>query len=217
MEISHSSFYHGVTIGSYEKLKLIWTGWFASSEHNGLSSAKGGVIWCFCKQEGWSFLQSPCVTQGMTARGCKQPSRSKKQQPRATGWTNNSFCLGTKPPSLPKSVTQHRFVPGCHEAEPSVPIVSATFPKQKPSQLLVPRSAAFAEGMENKAKSAPSHTVGVWCRWWDLASAAPSQLQLLGAAPWNKSAGTARRSCTVKWMRITAASLQCGLETRWEE
>lgn len=35
MEISHSSFYYRVTIGSYEKLKLIWAGWFASSEHNG--------------------------------------------------------------------------------------------------------------------------------------------------------------------------------------
>lgn len=225
MEISHSSFYHGVTIGSYEKLKLIWTGWFASSKHNGPSSAKARCNLMFLRAGRMVLSPEPTCNSGHDCQGMQTAQQEHKApsitssnpkpqagQTTASAWEQSRLHC----PKAPLPVTQHRFVPGWHGAEPSVPIVSATFPKQKPSQLWCPGQLPLLRAWKTRPTAAPSHTVGVWCHWWDLASAAPSQLQLLGAAPWNKSAGTARRSCTVKWMRVTAASLQCGLESRWE-
>lgn len=171
MEISNSSFYHRVTIGSYEKLKLIWTEWFASSEHNGPSSAKGGVIWCFCNQEGWSFLHSPCVSEGMTARGCKQPGSSTKLPPShtrsnlepPTGQTTASAWKQSRlhGPKIGGSLWPSAgfSLPVTWGRAPECPLLARPFPNRSPVNLLGVQIGCLCPGHgENKENtSSQSH------------------------------------------------------------
>lgn len=157
----------------------------------------------------------------------KAPSITHKEQPRATGWTNNSFCLETKLPSWLQNwrlpVTQRRFLPACHMRQsPSVPIVSTTFPKQKPSQLAgCPGRLPLLRTRGKQGKHqlpatlwVSDVTAGIWpvlvppsCSFGELHHGIKVQTQ-------------AWKSCMEKWTRIAAASLQCCLEPRrgeeWE-
>lgn len=148
-----------------------------------------GVIWCFCNQEGWSFLQSPRVTEGMTARGCKQPGRSTKLPPSHTrtnlepqaGQTTASACKqsclhgpktdGSLWPSTGFSlpVTWGR-APGC-------PLLAWPFPNRSPVSFLGVQIGCLCWGHgENKedTSSQPhrgSDVIGgIWC--WSLPAAA---------------------------------------------
>lgn len=90
-------------------------------------------------------------------------------------------------PKLTSPCDQHRFLPPCHTRQsPSVPVVSTTFPKQKPSQLAgslgqLPLPRAWGEHPLPAPLPAPR-----W-HWEDLASAGPSWPWLWAVEPRNKS------------------------------
>lgn len=163
----------------------------------------------------------------MTAGGCKEcrqerkaPSITHEGQPRATGW-RNSFSSETMPPSSPQTrrlpATQRRFLPPCHMRQsPSVPVVSTTFPKQKPSQLAEPLGQLpllRAWGKQRKHQlpaplRPPDVTGGI------RPAPVPPGCSFGESHRRMKVHTRARRSCTLKPTRNGAASPQHCLKTR---
>lgn len=219
MEISNSSFYHRVTIGSYEKLRLIWTGWFASLEHNGPSSAEARCNLMFLQAGRMVFSPQPMCNWGHDCQGMRTAQSSLHHHTQGAtsshGLDKQQLLLGNKAafigPKLTAPCDQCRFLPACHMRQsPRVPIVTTTFPKQKPSQLAacpgrLPLPRAWGEQGKHQLPVTPwvsDSTDGIWpelvppsCSFWELHHGTKVQTH-----SW--------RSCTVKWMRIAAAALQ---------
>lgn len=239
MEISHSSFYQWVTIGSYEKLKLIWTGWFASSEHNGPSSAKGrcnlrflqpGRMVCGSQTmwnwrhdcQGMQTAQQEHKAPSITTRSNLEPQAG---QTTASAWKQS--CLHWPQSDSSLWASTGLSLPVTWGTAPGCPLSARPFPNRSPVSLPGVQLGCLCWGHgENKENSSsqwhcgcliPLVGFGQCCSLPAAAFGSCTKIKVIYKIKGIKVQTQAWRSSTVKWMRITAAPLQCCLEPRWEE
>lgn len=178
-----------------------------------------GVICSFLQPGRMILSPEPTFNKGHNNWGMQQSGRNSQLPHHTWGATLNlrpekrELQLGNNgafiTPELAAPCDPAQVSPSLYMRQsPSVPVVSATFPKQKPSQLVeslgqLPLPRAWGKQGEHQL---PPHCRCLHHRW-DVAGAGPSCLQLWGVAPWNKK--HMEESCILKYVRTRAAP--CGV------
>lgn len=208
MEISHSSFYHGVTIGSYEKLNLIWMGWFASSKHNGPSSAKARCNLMFLRAGRMFLSPEPTCNSGHDCQGM-QTAQQEHKAPSITS-SNPSHRLDKQQLLLGNKaafIAQKRRSPwpstGLSRAgtgqSPVCPLLARPFPNRSPVSFGVQVSClCWGHGKQGQQQLpvtpwVSGATGGIWpallppsCSFWELPHGIKVQAQHGGVAQWSE-------------------------------